>query len=304
MLTSPTLELTETQQRALDKLPPGVAGALSQFVERLVARFGDDIRRVILYGSFARGEAHEESDVDVMVVVGWEFERLPGGGYRSPYGDPRWEAVIDLATDATLECDRYVSAFVADEALFQVGRDAIREARREGIELYHHPLLRAFVREEPRPPRVLKETDSGALYVVGPEDREDIERWLSQAEKELDVARYLYEGNYYSDLFSNLYYAMLYAAKAALLCAGVSVRSHEGAISEFGRVFAASGRAPGEYGKMFSRRFEERLGSDYTHDFHRDRGQAEQAVREAEAFLIKARELVKEELNRRGGAPR
>jgi len=55
-----------------------VAGALSRFCDRLLARFGDQILRVILYGSFARGEAHAESDVDVMIVVGWEFEKLPG----------------------------------------------------------------------------------------------------------------------------------------------------------------------------------------------------------------------------------
>ena len=31
--------------------------------------FGERVREVVLFGSYARGEAHEDSDVDVLVVV-------------------------------------------------------------------------------------------------------------------------------------------------------------------------------------------------------------------------------------------
>lgn len=33
-------------------------------------RFGEDLVSVVVYGSFARGEAREGSDLDVLVVVG------------------------------------------------------------------------------------------------------------------------------------------------------------------------------------------------------------------------------------------
>lgn len=36
----------------------------------LEATYGDGVRQVILYGSQARGTAHEASDVDVAVIVG------------------------------------------------------------------------------------------------------------------------------------------------------------------------------------------------------------------------------------------
>jgi hypothetical protein len=148
MIEPPTVAMAETQQHALETLPPRVAEALSHFVDNLLVRFADQIRRIILYGSFARGEAHEESDVDVMVVVGWDMPRLPDGTYLHLAGDPRRKEIVGIAYDVTLECGPYLSPFVADEALFQKGRDAIREARREGIELYHHPSTPAFVREE------------------------------------------------------------------------------------------------------------------------------------------------------------
>jgi uncharacterized protein (UPF0332 family) len=302
MLTSATLELTETQQRALDKLPPRVAEALSQFVERLLARFGEQIHRIILYGSFARGDAHAGSDVDVMVVVRWRLARFPDGALHLLSGDPRCVEIRSIADDATLQHGAFVSDTIVDEELFVTGRDAIREARREGLEMYHHPSLNAFEREKPRPPRVLKETDSGVIYAIEPDDERDIRQWLARAEKELEVARYLSEGGFHRDSFSSTYYAMFYAAKAALLAAGVYVKSYAGAISEFGRMFATTGRVPGELSRLLSQRFKQRLESDYELDFSPSRREAEQAILDAESFVAKARELVEDELSRRGGA--
>lgn len=49
--------------------PPSLRSALARFGERLSARFGPRLREVVLFGSQARNEAHEESDVDVLIVV-------------------------------------------------------------------------------------------------------------------------------------------------------------------------------------------------------------------------------------------
>ncbi|MEE9616178.1 MAG: nucleotidyltransferase domain-containing protein [Anaerolineae bacterium] len=48
----------------LDRLPPRA--------RELLGVFSDQVRRINLYGSYARGEADPDSDVDVMGVVGWE----------------------------------------------------------------------------------------------------------------------------------------------------------------------------------------------------------------------------------------
>jgi len=42
---------------------------LREVKERLREILGDDLVEVILFGSYARGEAREDSDVDVLVVV-------------------------------------------------------------------------------------------------------------------------------------------------------------------------------------------------------------------------------------------
>lgn len=51
------------------EVPPLVSGALAELKQRLADRFPGRLRELRLFGSVARGEAHEHSDVDVLVVL-------------------------------------------------------------------------------------------------------------------------------------------------------------------------------------------------------------------------------------------
>ena len=46
-----------------------VSQALQRFAELVRDRFGSRVREIVLFGSHARGQAHEDSDVDVLVVI-------------------------------------------------------------------------------------------------------------------------------------------------------------------------------------------------------------------------------------------
>lgn len=50
-------------------IPASLRPALEAYAGRLRALFGDRLRELRLFGSYARGEAHEDSDVDVLVLV-------------------------------------------------------------------------------------------------------------------------------------------------------------------------------------------------------------------------------------------
>ena len=50
-------------------LPPAVHAVLTRFRTALDAHFAERLREVVLFGSYARGGAHEDSDVDVLVVI-------------------------------------------------------------------------------------------------------------------------------------------------------------------------------------------------------------------------------------------
>jgi uncharacterized protein len=51
------------------EMPGSLKRPLTAYAERLRRVFGDRLRDVRLFGSYARGEADEDSDVDVLVLV-------------------------------------------------------------------------------------------------------------------------------------------------------------------------------------------------------------------------------------------
>jgi len=42
--------------------------AAEEFAKKVVAELGDQVDSIVLYGSVARGEAREDSDIDVLVI--------------------------------------------------------------------------------------------------------------------------------------------------------------------------------------------------------------------------------------------
>jgi predicted nucleotidyltransferase len=109
---------------------------LTRYRNALLARFPDQLQRLILFGSQARGDATAGSDIDVLVVVSWGEERLPGGFYAAPFSDPRWQAIVDMASDISLEFGVYISPLVISEHRFQEWSPLIKRVKEEGIEIW------------------------------------------------------------------------------------------------------------------------------------------------------------------------
>ena len=104
----------------------GVEGALARFGRLVRERFGEAVIDIRLFGSHARSDAHEESDVDVAVVLeeaGWEIRRT----------------IIDLAADIGLEHDLILSPTVFDRETWErwraQDRPLTRDIEQEGIPL-------------------------------------------------------------------------------------------------------------------------------------------------------------------------
>lgn len=107
-------------------LAPAVTLALERFQKALRARFGERLHDVVLFGSHCRGEAHEDSDVDVMVAVQGltEEERI---------------VVIDLANAVDRALPDWVGlatlAYSTEQAarMRSGGRRLFRDIDRDGI---------------------------------------------------------------------------------------------------------------------------------------------------------------------------
>lgn len=118
--------------------PPTLPHAELLFAYRdaLLTHFPHQIQQLILFGSQARGEAHAESDIDVMVIVDWEEEQLPNGLYAHPYFDPRWRTIINLAHDLSLEFGAWLSPKVMSGKRFAGWSLLGEEVKEDGIVIW------------------------------------------------------------------------------------------------------------------------------------------------------------------------
>ncbi|MBI2894244.1 MAG: nucleotidyltransferase domain-containing protein [Deltaproteobacteria bacterium] len=104
-----------------------VQSALSELKQELMGTFGARLVRLVLFGSYARGIVHPESDVDVLVVVS---QREPKDGHRAADG----AAAVMLRRPDVVLSPLVLSAAELDE-LRARERLLAREIDRDGIDL-------------------------------------------------------------------------------------------------------------------------------------------------------------------------
>jgi uncharacterized protein len=105
---------------------PGDLDLAREFQRRLAHAVAGPHFAMTLFGSRARGEADEESDLDLFVAL----------DEPDPHGSVR-EAALQVACDLTLETGILVSAFVADREFLHRRKDYsfVRSVEDEGIRL-------------------------------------------------------------------------------------------------------------------------------------------------------------------------
>jgi uncharacterized protein len=103
-----------------------VARTVGELRSRLMSRFGADLMDLRLFGSHARGEANEESDVDVFVLL-----------RTAEWSDRR--AVLDIAGDLFAETGLLISPTVFDATRYEEWRrqerPLVMDIERDGIPL-------------------------------------------------------------------------------------------------------------------------------------------------------------------------
>jgi uncharacterized protein len=107
-------------------LPPSLAQIVAQLREGLKELYGDRFRDLLLYGSYARGDAREWSDIDLLLLLDGPVDTV--------------EEIVrskDVSWPLSLENDVVLSvmpvsyqAYQRGESLFLrvVGREAVRAA--------------------------------------------------------------------------------------------------------------------------------------------------------------------------------
>jgi uncharacterized protein (UPF0332 family) len=108
---------------------------------------------------------------------------------------------------------------------------------------------------------------------------------IDRANRYLKSAAILLQDGDCESCVSRAYYAMFFAAEAALLTKDLAFSSHKGVISGFGEHFIKTGVFPKEMGREFNRAFEKRQVGDYDFTFVISAEEARQLLPLANSFV-------------------
>ncbi len=98
---------------------------LCSFKEKASSIYGRKLKKVILYGSYARGIANKDSDIDLMIVL---------SDMESPFAEI--ERLTDIKFSIGLEHDVFISTNPVSEDIFSHSKlPLFKNVFREGIEV-------------------------------------------------------------------------------------------------------------------------------------------------------------------------
>jgi len=111
----------DSMKLAIQRIPENKRRALESFVRILKEKHGNRIHKIVLFGSTARREAEEESDVDVLVVA----------------DEVTQKEVSKIAFQILLKYGVVISPIVEDKLQFEKYKDYSfhRNILREGVEI-------------------------------------------------------------------------------------------------------------------------------------------------------------------------
>ena len=96
---------------------------VKELTQKIAEKFGDRVEQVILFGSHARGEAKEESDLDVLII-----------------GDVGLDEIIEITYPLSLKHGIYISPVVMTKDYFEMLKDEgasfVKNVLREGVVAY------------------------------------------------------------------------------------------------------------------------------------------------------------------------
>lgn len=260
-------------------LMPQERVALAEFLSQLRGVFDDQITHVWLFGSKARGDFDQESDVDLLMVV-----RDGSDALRRPIGDIAYTLSLE---HGVLLCEHIVSAWrfaqmrARQEPLY-------KNVMREGIDLWTAVIAS---------PRVAEKQPS---YDVGtPQDY--LRHRLERSHQDLAWARGALERGEYRLALNRAYCGVFHLTSAVLASLDVVRHRHSGTESAFHQYLIKPGFIEPEYGRFYRRVRQWRENADYHFDVEfteEKRGQvldeAERTVARLERFLH-GRGLIKKE---------
>lgn len=89
-------------------MPETVHNIIYNFAKQIKEIYGDSLKKIVVYGSYARGDYQENSDIDVMILVDVSDAEIK----------KRFNLVCDLAFDYEMDYGVIISPLVKNEEHF------------------------------------------------------------------------------------------------------------------------------------------------------------------------------------------
>jgi hypothetical protein len=124
---------------------------------------------------------------------------------------------------------------------------------------------------------------------------EEIKKEFERAEKSLRSAQILLKDNLLEDAISRAYYAILHAAKAALLVESINIESHRAVRRLFGQHLIQTGKIDVKYSIILAEEQDDRFLADYDVIFSPEKERCQKRVEDAESFLSAIKEYIKKQ---------
>lgn len=101
----------------------------NEIVDEVIQLLQDKVYKIVLYGSYARGDFTKESDIDILILLDCDKEQVLQ--FR--------KQISRLSSRIGLKNDIEISLLLRDKETFERGKNILpfyRNINREGVEIY------------------------------------------------------------------------------------------------------------------------------------------------------------------------
>ena len=230
---------------------------LKEVKNEVLKIYGDRLSHMILYGSWARGEANEGSDIDLLIALKGRVNNLKEIGRMK-----------DIINDIQFENGIEISTITVSENQYKKNNMPVYlNIRNEGIEITEY--LKGYTPKKLREIyRNIKLENNGKPFHKNfrpMKFEKEIKQLIEKSRREFGDAELLFKGESYEGSVSRCYYSLFHSAQAALLTKNIDPFhfQHKTIVSKFGELFIKTEIFPKDMSNYLTETKDRREDADY-----------------------------------------